>query len=149
MTLAELRPGEVTGPIPERADAALWFIGTLRTPWTNPRDCPKSGDPDGGPPCRVELDPMWQDALQGLEPGPVQLLYWMHLGRRDLRLQSPRGDGQTAGTFALRSPMRPNPIASSIVRLEGIAGTVLRVRGLDCVDGTPLLDIKPIHGVLR
>ena len=58
-------------------------------------------------------------------------------------LQTPLGTGRTTGTFALRSPVRPNPIASSIVELVGIEGATLRVRGLDCVDGTPLLDLKP------
>ncbi|WP_417264284.1 SAM-dependent methyltransferase [Celeribacter sp.] len=149
MTQADLRPGEMTGPVPDRSDASLLFIGTLHTPWTTPRDCPKRGDAETGPLCRAELDPIWQEALKGVTPGPVQLLYWMHLGRRDLRQQSPRNDGQTIGTFAIRSPMRPNLIASSIVQLERIEGTTLWLRGLNCVDGTPLLDIKPSHGVLK
>ncbi|WP_417280060.1 SAM-dependent methyltransferase [Celeribacter sp.] len=149
MTQADLRPGEMTGPVPDRSDASLLFIGTLHTPWTTSRDCPKRGDAETGPLCRAELDPIWQEALKGVKPGPMQLLYWMHLGRRDLRQQSPRNDGQTIGTFAIRSPMRPNLIASSIVQLERIEGTTLWLRGLDCVDGTPLLDIKPSHGVLK
>jgi tRNA (Thr-GGU) A37 N-methylase len=144
-----LREGEVAGPVPDRPDASLWFIGRILTPWVFPRDCPKFGDPEHGPVCRIELDPLWADALDGVVAGPVQLLYWMHLGRRDLRRQSPRNDGQTRGTFALRSPMRPNPIASSVVQLLDFDGPILSVRGLDCVDGTPLLDIKPMHGVLK
>jgi tRNA (Thr-GGU) A37 N-methylase len=71
------------------------------------------------------------------------LLYWLHRSRRDLVLQSPRNDGETRGTFALRSPVRPNPIGTSIVDLVGIQGGTLLVRGLDCLDGTPLIDIKP------
>src|SRR3546814_15724659 len=67
----------------------------------------------------------------------------MHRSRRDLVRQSPASDGRTRGTFTLRSPLRPNPIAASIVRLEGVEGTTLLVRGLDCVDGTPLPDVKP------
>src|SRR3546814_5842145 len=67
----------------------------------------------------------------------------MHLARRDRVRQSPASDGRTRGTFTLRSPLRPNPIDASIVRLEGVEGTTLLVRGLDCVDGTPLLDVKP------
>ena len=66
----------------------------------------------------------------------------MHLARRDLVRQSPRSDGQTTGTFALRSPVRPNPIASAIVRLVKGRSAIV-VRGLDCVDGTPLIDVKP------
>ncbi|MFV0359248.1 SAM-dependent methyltransferase [Tropicimonas sp.] len=145
----DTREGEITGPVPDRTDASLWFIGRLRTPWHHPHDCPKRGDAENGPVCRVELDPQWQEALDGVTVGPVQLLYWMHRGRRDLLRQSPKNDGQTCGTFALRSPMRPNPIASSVVQLLEIDGPVLSVRGLDCVDGTPLLDIKPEYGVLK
>jgi tRNA (adenine37-N6)-methyltransferase len=73
----------------------------------------------------------------------IQVLYWMHHARRDLVLQTPFGSMLTTGTFALRSPVRPNPIASSIVELLAIDGTTLKVRGLDCLDGTPLLDLKP------
>ena len=63
--------------------------------------------------------------------------------RRDLVHQSPRNDGATRGTFSLRSPVRPNPIGTSIVALLSVEGSTLLVRGLDCVDGTPLIDIKP------
>ena len=73
----------------------------------------------------------------------------MHRARRDLVLQTPFRTGQTTGTFALRSPVRPNPIASSIVELVAIDGTSLQVRGLDCLDGTPLIDLKPERSVQR
>ena len=72
------------------------------------------------------------------------LLYWMDKAPRNLMVQVPghHGGGQH-GTFALRSPARPNPIAMSVVRLLRIEGTRLSVVGLDCLDGTPLVDIKP------
>ncbi len=70
----------------------------------------------------------------------------MDQARRDLVVQNPGHIGTLVGTFALRSPVRPNPIASSEVRLEARDGRRLQVRGLDCLDGTPLLDLKPIHG---
>jgi tRNA (Thr-GGU) A37 N-methylase len=70
----------------------------------------------------------------------------MHQARRDLVLQAPFGKAIT-GTFALRSPVRPTPIASSIIELVSVEGTTLRVRGLDCVDGTPLLDLKPDYPI--
>ena len=66
----------------------------------------------------------------------------MDQARRDLLVQAPR-HGDRRGTFALRSPVRPNPIAMSVVRLVRIEGTTLTVVGLDCLDGTPLIDIKP------
>lgn len=74
----------------------------------------------------------------------LQILYWLDESRRDLVTQcSHRADGPR-GTFALRSPVRPNPIASSEVVLLTLDGPVLSLRGLDCRDGTPLLDIKPV-----
>jgi tRNA-Thr(GGU) m(6)t(6)A37 methyltransferase TsaA len=71
------------------------------------------------------------------------VLYWMDRARRDLVVQVPAHYGTGRGTFALRSPVRPNPIALSVVKLLKVDGTRLEVVGLDCLDGTPLLDIKP------
>jgi tRNA (Thr-GGU) A37 N-methylase len=72
----------------------------------------------------------------------LEVIYWMHQARRDLLTQTPHS-GATVGTFALRSPVRPNPIATSIVQLVNVRQGIVDVRGLDCLDGTPLLDIKP------
>ncbi|WP_353472850.1 tRNA (N6-threonylcarbamoyladenosine(37)-N6)-methyltransferase TrmO [Salipiger sp. H15] len=139
----EIRPGETALALPPAGDAQLRFIGRIRTPFATRRDCPRQGDPDG-PECRIELDPDWEPALAGIERAErVQVLYWLDRARRDLLTQSPHGDGATRGTFALRSPVRPNPIGISSVRLLRREGPVLVVRGLDCVDGTPLLDLKP------
>lgn len=141
---AEVRPGEETAELPAATDAGLIYIGRIKTPWTLRADCPRSGDAENGPDCRLILDPRWQPALKGLSPGAgLQILYWMDRARRDLVTQSPRHDGQTLGTFSIRSPCRANPIASSMVRLVALDGNCLVVRGLDCVSGTPLLDIKP------
>jgi tRNA-Thr(GGU) m(6)t(6)A37 methyltransferase TsaA len=138
-----LRPGEASTLLPQQADAGVYFIGRIRTPWLTRESCPRRGDPSG-PDCRIEVDARWADALQGLSRHPrLQILYWMHQARRDLVLQTPLRTGQTSGTFALRSPLRPNPIASSVVDLVAVSGTTVTVRGLDCLDGTPLIDIKP------
>ena len=67
----------------------------------------------------------------------------MHQARRDLVLQSPRHNGETTGTFALRSPVRPNPISTSRVAIVAVGEGWVDVRGLDCLDGTPLIDLKP------
>ncbi len=139
---SELRPGEVEVELPASSDAEMFFIGTIHTPWRTRRECPKRGSLDG-PVCSIIVGERWRAALTGLaDYRRVQVLYWMHQARRDLVLQTPNS-GATTGTFALRSPVRPNPIASSIVELVGIDGTTLLVRGLDCLDGTPLLDLKP------
>lgn len=140
-----VRPHEQCIDLPVRFDGQLYFIGRIRTPWPARTDCPRRGDPDGGPACVLEIDPRWADALTGIATNAqLQVLYWMDQARRDLVLQVPRG-GQLLGTFALRSPARPNPIASSVVTLLAVDGTRLTVRGLDCVDGTPLVDLKPEH----
>src|ERR1700761_7414978 len=137
-----LRPGEVEAELPASSDAEVFFIGTIRTPWCTRRECPKRGSLDG-PVCSIVVDERWRAALAGLaDYRRVQILYWMHRARRDLVLQTP-GNGATTGTFALRSPVRPNPIASSIVELVGIRDNIVEVRGLDCLNGTPLIDLKP------
>lgn len=137
------RPGEVEGGAPDRADAALAFIGRIRTPFATRADCPHRGRTDG-PVCRIEVEAPWQAALRGIEAGArLEVLYWMHLARRDLLVQAPKGRPAPLGTFALRSPNRPNPIATSEVEVVGVEPGAVLVRGLDCVDGTPLLDIKP------
>lgn len=143
--MSEIRPGEQAVTLPPAADASLRFIGRIETPWRTPRDCPRRGDPEEGPVCHIHVDPLWQPALAGVAGlAELQVLYWMHLARRDLVSQTPGHGGGPRGTFALRSPVRPNPIASSVVRLLGVKGGVLAVRGLDCVSGTPLLDLKPV-----
>lgn len=140
----DIRPGEIACALPETFDAGLYFIGRIATPWATRAECPRRGDCETGPVCRIEIDPRWREALQGLESREkLQILYFMHQARRDLVLQTPRGREAPLGTFALRSPVRPNPIASSIVRLVGVEAQTLLVRGLDCLDGTPLVDIKP------
>ena len=138
-----LRDGEVAVELPKQFDASLYFIGRIHTPWKRREDCPKNGR-ESDAACTIELDPRWAQALKGLETtSHVLVLYWMDKARRDLVLQAPRHYAEQRGTFALRSPVRPNPIAASVVRLVGIEGNTLSVVGLDCLDGTPLLDIKP------
>ena len=144
-----LRPHERVVDLPEQFDAGLWFIGRIETPWTRREDCPKRGDPEAGPVCRILLDDRWLPALTGVAGKErLQILYWMHRSRRDAVLQNPGFSDRATGTIALRSPLRPNPVASSLVRLLGIDGACLTVRGLDCLSGTPLIDIKPEFGAL-
>jgi tRNA (adenine37-N6)-methyltransferase len=141
----ELRPGETIIDLPERYDDGIYFLGRIRTPWRSRSECPRQGDPENGPVCRIEVDAPWREALDGVERHhDFQVLYWMDQARRDIVRQSPRSDGNTRGTFSLRSPVRPNPIASSVAKLVGRDDSALLVRGLDCLDGTPLVDIKPV-----
>lgn len=139
----DLRPNEKIVELPPARDATLRFIGTIRTPWRTRDTCPRQGRLDG-PECQLVLDPVWHEALRGLQEfQTIEVLYWLDKSRRDLILQSPGSDGHTVGTFALRSPVRPNPIGTSLVKLERIESGNVYVRGLDCLDGTPLIDIKP------
>jgi tRNA-Thr(GGU) m(6)t(6)A37 methyltransferase TsaA len=138
-----LREGEIAVDLPARADASLYYIGRIRTPWQRREECPKNARGSDAV-CTVEVDPRWVDGLTGLDSvSHVILLYWMDQARRDLVLQSPRHYAEHRGTFALRSPARPNPIAVSVARLIRVDGNKLSVIGLDCLDNTPLLDIKP------
>jgi tRNA-Thr(GGU) m(6)t(6)A37 methyltransferase TsaA len=140
---SEIRENEVAVPFPERVDASLVFIGRIRTPWTSRLECPRQGRLDG-PICRIEIFEPWVAALDGIERFErLEVLYWLDRSRRDLVRQSPASDGSTRGTFALRSPVRPNPIGTSIVAFVDVEGAIVRVRGLDCLDGTPLIDLKP------
>jgi tRNA-Thr(GGU) m(6)t(6)A37 methyltransferase TsaA len=141
--LNEIRTNEVAVPTPATVDAGLVFIGRIRTPWSDRLQCPRQGRADG-PVCRIEVDPLWQEALTGIDDFErIEVLYWLHQSRRDLVRQSPANDGTTRGTFALRSPVLPNPIGTAIAHRVSREGPVLLVRGMDCLDGTPLLDLKP------
>jgi tRNA-Thr(GGU) m(6)t(6)A37 methyltransferase TsaA len=138
-----IREGEVAVDLPAEFDACLYFIGRIRTPWRDRKSCPKNAR-ESEEVCTIEIDPRWKGALKGVETCThLVVLYWMDRSRRDLVLQVPRHYGVARGSFALRSPARPNPIAMSVVRLVEVEGNRLRVVGLDCLDGTPLLDIKP------
>ena len=135
--------GEVATELPEKFDAALYFIGSIHTPWKERKDCPKNAR-ESEAVCTIELDPRWAAALKDVEScSHLVVLYWMDRSRRDIVLQVPRHYGVQRGTFALRSPARPNPIALSVVRLLRVEGAKLSVVGLDCLDDTPLLDLKP------
>ncbi|OAS23271.1 tRNA (N6-threonylcarbamoyladenosine(37)-N6)-methyltransferase TrmO [Methylobacterium platani] len=137
------RPGETSIDLPEGYDAGLYFVGRVRTPWTVRAECPRNSAQSDAV-CTLEVDPRFAPALANLAgTSHLIVLYWMDRAPRNLVAQQPRHAPRARGTFALRSPARPNPIAVSVVELLGIDGAALSVRGLDCLDGTPLLDIKP------
>lgn len=137
------RDGEVATVLPETFDAGVYFIGRIRTPWTRRDQCPKNPR-ESDAECTIEVDLRYAAALTGVETCThILVLYWMDRSRRDLVLQVPRTYGKQRGTFALRSPARPNPIAVSVATLRRVEGNRLSVVGIDCLDGTPLVDIKP------
>ena len=135
--------GEKAVELPAQTDAGVYFIGRIHTPWKKRKDCPKNAR-ESEAVCTVEVDPRWAEGLKDVETcSHLVLLYWMGKSPRTLVLQVPGQYGVQRGTFALRSPARPNPIAMSVVRLLKVDGNMLSVVGLDCLDATPLLDIKP------
>lgn len=112
----------------------------------NEFDQPVSPDEIRAVESRIILDPFLTEGLQGLEVGQqIMIIYYFHLSEGFDLLQHPRGDPDRPlrGVFALRTPRRPNPIGVTIVDLVSIEANVLRVRRLDAIHGTPVLDIKP------
>ena len=139
----ELRPGEVPIELPADVDACVYFIGRIRTPFATLKDCPKNIR-EGAAEALIEIDPRYAMGLHGLERcSHLIVLYWLDASRRDLVMQSPRHADRPRGVFALRSPIRPNPIGLAVVELVSVSASTLVVRNLDCRDGTPLIDIKP------
>src|SRR5262247_3815045 len=120
-----IREGEKAVDLPARTDAGLYFIGRIHTPWKQRKDCPKNAR-ESEAVCTIELDPRWAPALKDVESCThLVVLYWMDRSRRDIVLQVPSPYGVQRGTFSLRSPARPNPIAMSVVKLLEIEGNKL------------------------
>jgi tRNA-Thr(GGU) m(6)t(6)A37 methyltransferase TsaA len=121
-------------------------IGTVASPLTDPASAPKQGD-EGAPDAWIIFEPAVFEALEGMQVGyEVLLLTWFPLARRDVLRVHPRGDLSRAqqGVFSTRSPDRPNPIGLHRVQIVAIDGRRVRVRHLEAVDGTPIVDVKPV-----
>lgn len=138
------RPGEVQIEMPDTFDAGLYFIGRIRTPWKTTRECPKNSRARSDVVASIELDPRFSAGLKdiGLFSHAIAL-YWLDQARRDLIEQLPSHLEVPRGVFALRSPVRPNPIGIAALQIISVEENVLRVKNIDCVDGTPLIDLKP------
>jgi tRNA-Thr(GGU) m(6)t(6)A37 methyltransferase TsaA len=123
-------------------NATLKYIGHINTPYETIEDCPNNIDLDG-PLCQLVLDEEFRNGLSGFVSGQkILILYWFENTDRN-EIELPTDDGGSIGAFALRSPNRPNPIVAATLPIELIENGVVSVRGLDCLNGTPLLDIKP------
>jgi tRNA (adenine37-N6)-methyltransferase len=119
-------------------------IGTVHSPFKEPTGTPIQPGAAAGIQGTVEVLPEYGEGLRDLEGfSHIILLYYFHLAPGFSLMVKPFLDDQERGLFATRAPARPNPIGLSIVRLERVDGTRLYIRGVDIVDGTPLLDIKP------
>jgi tRNA-Thr(GGU) m(6)t(6)A37 methyltransferase TsaA len=125
---------------------ALTPIGVVRSPLKNRADAPRQGD-EGAPDATILVEPSYADALQGIEPGDELLvLTWLHEADRSVLQVHPRDDETRplTGVFATRSSDRPNPIGLHVVTVLAIDGLELLVGPLEAIDGTPLVDIKPV-----
>ncbi|HRY07552.1 MAG TPA: tRNA (N6-threonylcarbamoyladenosine(37)-N6)-methyltransferase TrmO [Hyphomicrobiaceae bacterium] len=137
------RPGEVAIELAQAPDAGLQFIGRIRSAYPTPADCPKN-TLERTEPAIIEVDPPFDAGLEGIEEfSHLIALYWLDQSRRDLIVQHPSHRPAPVGVFALRSPVRPNPIGLCVVEVLGRQGNKITIRAIDCADGTPLLDLKP------
>ena len=128
------------------AEFVLHRIGVVRSPVTDRKNAPRQGS-EGAPEASVEVDAEFMRGLDGIRAGDdVVLLTWLHEGKRDVLEVRPRKDARNpmTGVFATRSPDRPNPIGLHRVTVTRIAGARIDVRPLEVIDGTPVVDIKPV-----
>jgi tRNA-Thr(GGU) m(6)t(6)A37 methyltransferase TsaA len=121
-------------------------IGRVESPLTDPAAAPKQGD-EGAPDAWLVFEPAGLEALDGIRAGDeVIVITWLDRARRDVLQVHPRDDPSRSqqGVFNTRSQDRPNPIGLHRVRIESIDGPRVLVRNLEAVDGTPILDLKPV-----
>lgn len=124
-------------------------IGFIRSTLRDASEAPRQGN-EGAPDAWLEVDAAYARALMGIEEGDdVIVITFFHLAQRDVLQVHPRGDraNPLAGVFATRSPHRPNPLGLHRVTVREIAGTRLRIGPIEAIDGTPVVDIKPVLDV--
>lgn len=120
----------------------LNYIGNIRTPYKSLDKCPNNIQSQG-PNCQIMVFDKYRQGLNGLVVGDhILVLYWLEEAQRDVLMQKGK-KGESKGTFSLRSPHRPNPIGAAVLPIESVDEGVITVKGLDCLDNTPLIDIKP------
>ena len=123
-------------------------VATVESPLTDRAAAPKQGD-EGAPDATLVFEEGFAPALEGVAEGDeLLLLTWLDRASRDVLRVHPRGDTSRPeqGVFATRSPDRPNPIGLHRVTVRAIDGTRMRVSGLEALDGTPVVDVKPVLG---
>ena len=127
---------------------AIRPIGHVESPLTSTADAPRQGD-EGAPPAYLILDSEVHAGLDGMAVGDeIIVLTWLHEADRRALTVHPRGDltRPEQGVFSTRSPSRPNPIGLHRVRVLNLEGIRIQVSGLEAIDGTPIVDLKPVLG---
>jgi tRNA-Thr(GGU) m(6)t(6)A37 methyltransferase TsaA len=120
-------------------------IGYVRSVLKERADAPRQGS-EGAPDARLEIDAAFVRGLDGIEAGQeIWIFTWLHQAKREVLEVHPRGDALNPlkGVFATRSPDRPNPIGLHLAKVLSVDGHWLEVQGLEAIDGTPIVDIKP------
>ena len=123
-------------------------IGRVESPLTDPEAAPRQAD-EGAPAAWLVFEPEMMEGLRSIRPGDQAIVVtWLDRARRDVLSVHPRGDASRAqeGVFSTRSPHRPNPIGLHQVEITAVDGRRLRVRSLEALNGTPIIDLKPILG---
>lgn len=123
-------------------------VARIESPLTDRATAPRQGD-EGAPPARVVFNPEYHPAAADLRPGDrLVLLTWLHEADREVQSVHPRSDPDRPreGVFSTRSPDRPNPIGLHTVTVTAVEDGTLTVTGLEAIDGTPVLDVKPVLG---
>ena len=123
-------------------------VGWVESPLTERAQAPRQGD-EGAPPAWLVFEPEVEEAVRDIRPGAeVLVLTWLDRARRDVLVTRPRDDPQRAplGVFSTRSPDRPNPLGLHRVQVVAVEGSRILVHGLEAIDGTPLVDVKPVLG---
>jgi tRNA-Thr(GGU) m(6)t(6)A37 methyltransferase TsaA len=125
---------------------SLHPVGQIRSALRAIGEAPRQGS-EGAPDAWLEVDPAYAAALLGLAAGDqIIVVTWLHRADREALQVHPRGDPEIplAGVFATRSPDRPNPLGLHRVTVRKISGTRLRIGPIEAIDGTPVVDLKPV-----
>ncbi|KQZ81451.1 tRNA-Thr(GGU) m(6)t(6)A37 methyltransferase TsaA [Mesorhizobium sp. Root157] len=135
-------------PATMAGDAHIVFIGRVLSPWIRREDCPKNmrAAVETGQRASLLVDTPYRDGLLGLEGySHAHILTWLHYAPRNLIVQKPRHAPEAKGVFALRSPVRPNPVGLHTVKplAIDISTGKIELEAIDVLDGTPVIDIKP------
>jgi tRNA-Thr(GGU) m(6)t(6)A37 methyltransferase TsaA len=133
-------------PATSKRGAQLRPIGVLRSVLKKRKGAPRQGS-EGAPDAWLEVSPFAAPGLDCLRAGDdIIVITWLHQGRRDVLKVYPRSDRSNplTGVFATRSPDRPNPLGLHRVTVREIAGNRLRIGPIEAIDGTPVVDIKPV-----
>lgn len=130
----------------QEIDLTLRPIGVIRSTIKDRSQAPKQGS-EGAPDVWLEVEPFAAECMEGLRVGDeIIVISWLHQGRREVMKVHPRSDPRSVltGVFATRSPDRPNPLGLHQLRIREVEANRLRIGPMEAIDGTPIVDIKPV-----